>query len=106
MLALKPGPLLLDQPPPQGYNKKATLLYSTRKFNEAIAQCRTTLSLEPLHFGAASGMGLCYLQLGDYPKAVEAFETALGINPLLADIKRISAGLKRQMLERKEGREG
>ncbi|KAG1660741.1 hypothetical protein FOA52_010615 [Chlamydomonas sp. UWO 241] len=83
----------------EGYNKKATLLYLTRQFRDSIAQCLIALELQPYHFGAASGMGLCHLQLGEYPEAVAAFNIALSINPTLIDISNIHAGLKKTLAE-------
>lgn len=49
-----------------------------------------------MHFGAASGMGLCYLQLGEYTEAIEAFEVALRIHPGLDDIRRMVGELRGQ----------
>lgn len=43
----------------QAYNKRATLLYMMRRYEPSIADCKEVLRLQPLHFGAASGMGLC-----------------------------------------------
>lgn len=31
-----------------------------QRYNESIADCKVTLELNPYHFGAASGMGMCY----------------------------------------------
>jgi hypothetical protein len=45
------------------------------------------LRLQPYHFGAASGMGLCYVMLKQDAEAVTAFETALSINPGLKNIR-------------------
>jgi hypothetical protein len=63
--------------PPQGYNKRATVLYLLGRFQESVEECRTVLSLNPYHFGAASGMGLCYMQvrgpLHDGPACLKAF---------------------------------
>lgn len=47
----------------QGYNKRATLNYMQRRFAESIKDCQMTLELQPYHFGAASGMGLCHLEV-------------------------------------------
>mmetsp|Transcript_18083 Transcript_18083/g.54056 ORF Transcript_18083/g.54056 Transcript_18083/m.54056 type:complete len:251 (-) Transcript_18083:215-967(-) len=83
----------------EGYNKKATLLYLQRRFCDAIAECRRALELQPYHFGAASGMGLCHLQLGEHQKAVAAFDIALSINPTLADIRSLHGSLKKSLAE-------
>ena len=34
-----------------------------RRFAESIKDCQMTLELQPYHFGAASGMGLCHLEV-------------------------------------------
>ncbi|PNH06742.1 hypothetical protein TSOC_006826 [Tetrabaena socialis] len=52
---------------------------------------------EPYHFGAASGMGLCLLQLSRYEEALAAFEAALAIHPNMPNIRRFVADLRRQM---------
>jgi hypothetical protein len=52
--------------PLQGYNKRATVLYLLGRFQESVEECRTVLSLNPYHFGAASGMGLCYMQVREW----------------------------------------
>ncbi|GFH22634.1 TPR_REGION domain-containing protein [Haematococcus lacustris] len=44
---------------PEAYNKRATLMYVMRRFEDSIQDCRTVLAMQPHHFGAASGMGLC-----------------------------------------------
>lgn len=44
----------------QGYNKRATVLFLLNRYQESIEDCRVVLELNPWHFAAASGMGLCY----------------------------------------------
>lgn len=81
----------------EGYNKRATLLYIQRKFPESVEDCKATLRLQPFHFGAASGMGLSLLQMGQYEEALQAFDTALGIHPGLTEIRKVAAGLRAQL---------
>jgi tetratricopeptide (TPR) repeat protein len=69
-------------------NKRATALYLLRRYDEAVAACREALELNPHHFGAASGMGLCYWSLRQPAPALEAFEAALAIHPGLSAIRR------------------
>jgi len=79
----------------ESYNKRATLLYMMARFKDSIEDCKVVLRLQPHHFGAASGMGLCYLQLGMYPEAISAFEAALRIHPRLTNISKVLADLRR-----------
>ena len=44
----------------QGYNKRATVLFLLQRYQESIHDCKLVLDLNPYHFAAASGMGMCY----------------------------------------------
>ena len=84
----------------EAYNKRATVYYLMQEFEQSIADIRHTLQLNPVHFGALSGMGLCYLGLDEPRKALEWFERAVAVNPNLNAIQhyieRIRAFLKDQ----------
>ncbi len=71
----------------EGWNKRATVLYLMRRFEDSIADVDRTLALEPRHFGALSGLGLIHRQLGDEAKALEFFERAVEVNPHMAQIQ-------------------
>ena len=66
----------------EAWNKRATLLYLLKRHEESVVDIRTTLELEPNHFGALSGLGLILLSAGDAEGALHAFEEVLSINPL------------------------
>lgn len=51
------------------------------KYEDSIEVCKLVLDLNPYHFGAFSGMGLCYLELQDFKSALRAFEQAIAVNP-------------------------
>jgi len=70
----------------EGYNKRATVYYLMQEFERSIADIRTTLKLNPVHFGALSGMGLCYLALQEPRQALEWFERAIEVNPNMTTI--------------------
>jgi len=72
---------------PEGYNKRATVLYLQQKFQESVQDCLTVLRKNRHHFGAASGMGMCYIAIGHHADAIEAFEMAMRINPTLVHLK-------------------
>ena len=71
----------------EGYNKRATVYYLMHKFEQSIADIHRTLELNPAHFGALSGMGLCYLGLDEPRQALEWFEHAVAVNPNMETIQ-------------------
>ena len=68
----------------EGWNKRATLYYLMGALDKSAADVEKTLSLEPRHFGALSGLGLIHLAREDENAALEAFERGLAIHPHLA----------------------
>jgi tetratricopeptide (TPR) repeat protein len=87
---------------PEAYNKRATVYYLMQEFEKSIADIHKTLELNPVHFGALSGMGLCYLGLNEPRQALEWFERAVAVNPNLDTvqhyIQQIRARLRNQTL--------
>ncbi|KAG2448743.1 hypothetical protein HYH02_006097 [Chlamydomonas schloesseri] len=81
----------------EGYNKRATVNYLMGRHQASIDDCNTVLGMQPYHFGAASGMGLCLLQLSRYEEALAAFEAALVIHPGMSNIRRFVADLRRHV---------
>jgi tetratricopeptide (TPR) repeat protein len=71
----------------EGYNKRATVYYLMQEFEKSIADIHRTLELNPVHFGALSGMGLCYLGLDEPRQALVWFERAVAVNPNLDSIQ-------------------
>ncbi|MBV8828339.1 MAG: tetratricopeptide repeat protein [Acidobacteriaceae bacterium] len=56
----------------------ALAYYFSRQFDDAIAQCRTTLALYPDFYRAHQLAGIVYLQKGDFQSAFEHFQAAAG----------------------------
>ncbi len=71
----------------EAWNKRATAYYIANDFDRSLADIKEVLNREPRHFGALSGMGLIYQQLGKKKKALSAFRRALAIHPLLKDAR-------------------
>jgi tetratricopeptide (TPR) repeat protein len=71
----------------EGYNKRATVYYLMQAYDKSIADIHRTLELNPVHFGALSGMGLCYLGLEEPRQALGWFERAVAVNPNLDSIQ-------------------
>lgn len=82
----------------EGWNKRATVLYLIGAYPESIADIDRTLALEPRHFGALSGLGLCNAELDRTEAALDAFERALAVNPHM-DGARTNAELMRRKIE-------
>ena len=72
----------------EAHNKLATVLYITEDYEEAIKECEVTLGMNPNHFGAWHGKGLCLYKVARYSEAIESFKSALEIQPY-ADINRV-----------------
>lgn len=81
----------------QAHNQRATVLFLMEDFKQSIEVCRLVLDLNPYHFGAASGMGLCHLRLRDYQGALRAFEQALQIHPGLSNAQHFVAEIKEKL---------
>jgi len=71
----------------EGWNKRATARYLAEHYASAIADCEAVLRLNPHHFGAASGQGLCHLALGQRAEAARCFRRALAIHPRLEAVR-------------------
>lgn len=65
----------------EGWNKRATLYFLIGDYANSAKDVKQTLILEPRHFGALSGLGLIYMELGNYDAALEAFQQTLEANP-------------------------
>ena len=86
----------------EGWNKRATVHYLLQNYDESIEDIKSTLLLEPRHFGAISGLGLCYLAQKRYFEALQAYQDVLEVHPNLngakRNIQRIKNYLKKQAL--------
>jgi tetratricopeptide (TPR) repeat protein len=67
----------------EGWNKRATARYLATHYAMSIADCEEVVRLNPFHFGALSGQGLCHLALGQLPAAARCFRRALQVHPRL-----------------------
>jgi len=62
-----------------------------------VADIRETLSLEPRHFGAISGLGLIFLRKGDLEAALGAFEQVLQISPASENAQRSAERVRNEI---------
>lgn len=85
----------------EGWNKRATVHYLMRDFGRSLGDIEQTLKLEPRHFGALSGLGSIFKQLGKDEDALRVFEKALQIYPRLDSVQ----DAYRDLLESTQGRD-
>ena len=71
----------------EGWNKRATLYFLLDQNQESLRDCDEVLKRNPQHFGALSGYGQIYFQLGQYDKAIEYWRRALAVNPNMAGVE-------------------
>lgn len=55
-------------------------LYEQHRYRDAIPLFERVVDLDPRHGNAYALLGGSYLQLGDYPRAIQAFERALELD--------------------------
>lgn len=70
----------------EAWNKRATAYWLLGNFQASLADICETIKREPRHFGAYSGLGMIRAEMGEYPRAVAAFELARKYNPHIAGI--------------------
>ena len=79
-----------DQPDfAEAWNRRAVIYYVTGQYKKAVDDCQMVVKLNPVHFGALHGMGLCHAALEDYKAAIAAFRQALEIQPYALDNQRL-----------------
>jgi tetratricopeptide (TPR) repeat protein len=84
----------------EGWNRRATLLYLMGEVDGSVRDIERTLELEPRHFGALSGLGLIYLQIGNEEAALKAFKRAFEINPHLEGVKANIESIEKSIKEK------
>jgi tetratricopeptide (TPR) repeat protein len=101
--AVRQATILIERSPQfaEVWNQRAIASFALNEFQRSIRDCRRALELNSYHFGAASGMGQCYLQLGQRAEALESFRQALELNPNLEGVR-----AQVQYLQRTEKRSG
>lgn len=65
----------------EAWNARATVNFLMGNYRRSLADIRRVLALEPRHFGALAGRGLCWLALERPGRALAAFEASLDLHP-------------------------
>jgi Flp pilus assembly protein TadD len=71
----------------EGWNKRATVYFMVEDFGRSLSDIQRTLTLEPRHFGALSGLGIMLDSLGEKQRAMEAYRRALDVDPRLDKVR-------------------
>lgn len=82
-LAVQHLTALVDHAPDfaEGWNARATAYFQAGEFGPAVADIARTLTLNPHHFGALSGLGSIFEELDKPDQAIMAYHAVLAINP-------------------------
>jgi tetratricopeptide (TPR) repeat protein len=86
----------------EGWNKRATAYYLAGEYRRSLADCDEVIKRNPQHFGALSGYGQIYLQLGQPEKAIEYFRRALEVNPNLDQLQPLIEALEAAEARRRQ----
>ena len=78
----------------EAYNQRAIQLFGRGELRKCINDCENALRLNPFHFGAAAGIGQCYLRMKKPRSALRSFTHALKINPDLDSLKDVLDSLR------------
>jgi tetratricopeptide (TPR) repeat protein len=85
----------------EAWNRRATVNFMKKDYAGALADIREVLAREPRHFGALSGLGMIFQEIGDDKQALEAFRRALAVHPHLERVP----DLVKKLTESVEGRD-
>ena len=74
--------LIKEQPDfAEAWNRRGFLYYTTGDYEKSLNDCNVVIQINPVHFGALHGIGLCEAAQGKYRQAIQAFSRALEIQP-------------------------
>jgi tetratricopeptide (TPR) repeat protein len=81
----------------EGWNRRATLYYLLGDYDSSIADIEKTLSLEPRHFGALSGLALIREAQHKWFEALEALDKVSKIYPKMSELEQRLDQLSQQL---------
>ena len=67
----------------EAWNKRATLLYFMKDFQNSLIDIDKVLLIESRHFGALSGQAQIYIELKQYELAINSLKNARKIHPTI-----------------------
>lgn len=72
----------------EGWNRRATLYFVNKDYARSMADVQRVLALDPLHFGALSGLGAMLQETGLEAAALNVYRKALKVHPYLPGARR------------------
>ena len=90
---------LIDHAPDfaEAYNARATAFYQMDMYGPALADIRRTLSRNPRHFGALTGLATILEQTGRQRAALSAYRAVAAIHPHRPNVADAIARLEREL---------
>ena len=83
----------------EAYNQRAIFHFQRGDYAKSVADCEKAMRLNPYHFGAASGMGQCFMKQKKMRAALRVFRRANRINPNLDNVREAIQSLERMLGE-------
>jgi len=65
----------------EAWNQRASVYWQMGEFEKSMADCRRVIELNPNHYGAWQGLGLCQLNKGELADACDSLRIALHLLP-------------------------
>lgn len=87
----------IDPSFPEAFNQRAIAHYLLEEYEASIRDCEEAVRRMPLHFGALSGLGHCYLHLGKVRQAITSYQQALAVHPYLGCIRQAVTELQSRL---------
>jgi tetratricopeptide (TPR) repeat protein len=83
----------------EAYNQRAVVHFRLGDFGKAVLDCEKTLRLNPVHFGAASGMAQSFMKQRKLRAALRSYRRAYRINPRIDGISDVIDSLEKTLGE-------
>ncbi len=81
----------------EGWNRRATVHFMMNNFRKSMADINRTLSLEPRHFGALSGLAQILKGSGHKERALDAWARVLDVYPMMRSAQKEVAELSEEL---------
>ncbi|WP_141693207.1 tetratricopeptide repeat protein [Thioclava sp. SK-1] len=81
----------------EGWNARASAYFMAGMYGPSMVDVAHVLQLEPRHWGALAGLGMIFEEMGDEPRAREAYERSFALNPHQQDVKDALGRLQRAL---------